>query len=218
MELNWDVFGSDLAEVLSFRSPNAQRYAKACSDNHKSWELLRVFYLGTLDELLVPYVRFCHSNGEHPSAEGYMDWKQASVTNPNYLYMFDQVTIYAQAIMNMRGGLRRNNADLVNSARVMHAPIIHGRNHPKYAVIELMEAARCTAQPDDLKNFMDGIQSFSNKGPSRGEDLDFKTELVNQQSKSWVSHGVPTQDVWLRIFRNLESLDKVSFLQLSTLA
>ncbi len=208
MELNWEVFGKDLAEVLSFRSPNAQRYAKACSDNHKAWEMMRVFYLGTLDELLVPYIRHCKQNKEECSAEGYMEWKQG-VRNPNYIYMYEQVTIYMQAIMNMRAGLRRNNSAMVDSARVMHAPIFHGRNHPKYSEIEVMEAARCTSQPPDLKVFMDGIQSFTDKGPSRGEDLDFRTESINQQSKSWISHGVPTEEVWLRIFRNLESLEKV---------
>ncbi|XP_072050462.1 uncharacterized protein [Amphiura filiformis] len=209
MELNWEVFGKDLADVLSFKSLNAQRYAKACSDNHKSWEMIRVFYLGTLDELLLPYVRHCKKLKEEPTAAGYMQWKEQTVKNPNYLYMFSQVTIYVQAIMNMRGGLRRNNSSMVDAARVMHAPVFHGRNHPKYSEIEILEAGRCMGQPQEVKAFMDGIQSFSDKGSSRGEDLDFKTEVINQQSKAWVSHGVPTEEVWLRIFRNLESLEKL---------
>ena len=209
MDLNWEVFGSELARVLSFKSLNAQKYAKSCGDNHKAWEILRVFYLGTLDELLIPYVRYCKTVKEEPSVNGYFSWKQAHVSNPAYLYMFEQVTVYCQAIMNMRGGLRRNNVDLVNSARIKHAPIFHGRNHPKYQQIELHEAVRNNSQPPEVKAFMDRIQSISDKGPSRGEDFDFKAEVVNQQSKAWISHGVPTENNWLRIFRNLKGLEKV---------
>ena len=209
MSLNWDIFGKELAEVMSFKSLNAQRYAKACSDHHKAWELLRTFYLGTLDELLTPYVKHCKATGQIPTADGYLTWKDAVATNPTYLYMFEQVTVYCQAIMNMRAGLRRNNIQLVNSARITHAPLFHGRNHPKYQSIELAETIRNVRQPPEVSNFMDKIQSFSDKGPSRGEDFDFKVEIINHLSKTWIPRGVPSNDDWLRIFRNLEPLEKV---------
>ena len=68
---------------------------------------------------------------------------------------------YAQAIMNMRGGLRKNNVDLVNSARTIHAPIFHGRNHLKYQNIEIDEAIRNVSQPPDFKAFVDITQSIT---------------------------------------------------------
>ena len=39
----------------------------------------------------------------------------------------------------------------------MHTPIFHGRNHPKYADIELQEAARCVRQPTELQDFMNRL-------------------------------------------------------------
>ena len=50
---------SEVAWCMGFRSENAQKYAKKGGDHHKTWELLRTTYLGTIDELLVPYVRDC---------------------------------------------------------------------------------------------------------------------------------------------------------------
>ncbi|MCH9658355.1 hypothetical protein K0U27_06615 [archaeon] len=172
--------------------------------------MMRTFYLGTMDELLIPYVRSCNSTRTKPTADGYLVWKE-TVTNPAYLYIFEQVTVYCQAIMNMRAGLRRNNAELVSSARIKHAPIFHGKNHPKYQAIELAETIRCSKQPTAITTFLDGVQSISDKGQSRGEDFDFKVEVVNHQSKTWVPHGVPANEDWLRIFRNLEQLEKVRY-------
>ena len=209
--LNWEVFGSELAKAMNFKSIYAQQYARSGGDNHKTWELIRIFYLGTLDELLRPYVKHCIAIQVPPTAKGYLKWKEESVTNPSYMYMFEQVTVYAQSIMNMRGGLRRNNIDMINSARTIHAPIFHGRNHGKYQEIEIDEMTRNVLQPQPVKSFMDSTSSISNHGPSRGEDFDFKTEGINQNSKAWVSHGVPTESNWLRIFRNLENLEKVMF-------
>lgn len=64
----------DLAFCMGFCTGNAQKYAKKGSDHHKSWELLYILYEGTLDELLVPYVRMCIKANIAPSPKGYLDW------------------------------------------------------------------------------------------------------------------------------------------------
>ena len=95
MELNWDVFPTELTEVHLFKSINTKRYVISCFDNHKAWEMPCVFfYLGMMDELLVLYVRHCREVGQDATASDYLHWKERNVTNPNYLYLYDQVFIY----------------------------------------------------------------------------------------------------------------------------
>lgn len=57
VKLNLDVFFSALSRVMGFRSENAQRAAKKCSDHHKTWTLLQIAHEGNRQELMVPYVR-----------------------------------------------------------------------------------------------------------------------------------------------------------------
>ena len=50
---------SEAAWCMEFHSENAQKYAKKDSDHHKTWEQLRVTYLHSIYEFLVPYVQEC---------------------------------------------------------------------------------------------------------------------------------------------------------------
>ena len=80
-ELNWTPFMQKLCEKMGFKSELAQNCAKRCTDHHKSWSLLVVFYIGSLRELVHCYLKALNeekfpSKGnpsltEHPSAEGF---------------------------------------------------------------------------------------------------------------------------------------------------
>ena len=63
VELNWEVFYSDLARTHNFASLLAQASAKRCDDTHKAWQILLLFHIATLKELVLPYMRECMSNG-----------------------------------------------------------------------------------------------------------------------------------------------------------
>ena len=110
------------AHVLGFQTDRAQQYAKSGSDHHKTWEMLQVVYNGGIDELLVPYVRECISEGRDPTPEGYLRWSK-EVQDPNYAYFQEQMMTYAQAIVNLRKGLRENDPDLVISGELMFKKI-----------------------------------------------------------------------------------------------
>lgn len=83
-----------------------------------------------------------------------------------------------------------------------------------------METCDYVLYPDEVKELIGSNCSFdfTNTG-QKGEDLDFKLEVVNKQSKSWNS-GVPNFETWLKIFRNLDKLDnlKKAFLLMSGIA
>ncbi|XP_041466282.1 uncharacterized protein LOC121416832 isoform X2 [Lytechinus variegatus] len=209
VSLNWDVFMGDAAKVMGFRSERAQKYAKSTSDHHRAWELLQIVYHGGLRELLLPYVRQCLAEGSSPTPEGYLRWSKA-VEDRRYAYFQEQIMTYTQAIINLRKGLRTNNADLVMAGRIKHAPIFHGRNHPKYQAIEIMELANFLSAPPPVQEFLARHSSYSASGdPTKGEDLDFVLENLNKQSKDWIPRGVPTEHEWLRIFRNLDKLNEI---------
>jgi len=65
--------------------------------------------------------------------------------------------------------------------------------------------------PPELAEFVSRTESISTSGnPSKGECMDANLEEVNKDSKVWQLHGVMTAIDWLRIFRNLGKLTKVS--------
>lgn len=192
---------------MGFRSEIAQKYALKGSDHHKSWELLNIFYHGTMSELLLPYIRKCMKSATEPTSQGYLNWSK-SVTDPNYQYMQEQVLRYAQAIINFREGIRNNNWSLIKTGLFKFAPLFHARNHPKYQQIELREAINEMILPEPLHKFVGENQSLGKKG--KMEDMDFQLENVNKRSKSWNPVGVPTEEDWMRTFRNLKKLDQVN--------
>ncbi|KAJ8022554.1 hypothetical protein HOLleu_37485 [Holothuria leucospilota] len=211
IELNWDIMVKDLAYCMGFCTENAQKYAKKASDHHKSWELLCILYEGSVEELLLPYVRSCVESQVEPSPVGYLLWTE-NVKSPKYQYLQEQVFTYLQSIRNFRKGVRNNDKDLIMAGKYKHAPIFHGRNHPKYSQIELIEAKHDIIMPPLVKEFVHSHQSVSQSGQAgRGEDMDFQLENLNKRSKVWTPKGVPSEADWLRTFRNLEKLDKVQY-------
>ena len=51
-ELKWIPFLQDLAKIMGFRSDSALHCVKLCTDNHKAWQMLKLFYNGGLDEVV----------------------------------------------------------------------------------------------------------------------------------------------------------------------
>ncbi|CAC5420400.1 unnamed protein product [Mytilus coruscus] len=49
-ELNWTPALEHLCQLMGFESDAAKQFAKACKDHHKTWRLLLIFHLGTLQE------------------------------------------------------------------------------------------------------------------------------------------------------------------------
>ena len=207
-ELNWDVFMSVLVKRNGWLSEMALMCAKKCSDTHKAWQLLLVFYFGTLQELVIPYVRTCLAEKLEPTARGFMTFSQKQCQEPNFRYMFDMVCRYAQAVLNFHMGIRRNNHALVQSARYMTKELFHGRSHPKYQQTEITVAFLDVISPPELKQFLHHHQSVSVSGdPSKGQGYDFILEEENRKVKRWIKGGVPTDQTWLSVCRNKDRLE-----------
>ena len=175
---------------MGSRSERALKCAKLCSDNNKAWQLLKIFYHGTLDELLVPYIRQAIMNNATPNAQGYISWCK-SCTDPNNLYLHEQVLTYCQALFNYRHGLRKNDHRLIANGKEMFCKIFLAGPIQKYQAISVFDTCDYLLYHEEIRTLIETNNSFGLSGTdTKGEDLDFKLETINQKSKAWVS-GVP---------------------------
>ncbi len=121
-----------------------------------------------------------------------------------HVYVF---TNYAQAIMNYRMGIRRNNARLIKSALFKFMDLFYGRNHPTYQHIESYLIFLDMSCPAELKDLLDSYFSISTSNdPSKGEDWDFVLENIHKSVKSWIPKGEPSESKWLSACRNFDAL------------
>ena len=90
--------------------------------------------------------------------------------------------------------------------------LFFGRNHPNYKRIMSVDKYVRTMMPSDLKQVVASSVSQSRTGNTgHYQGADACLEEINKLGKIWVSsNGVPTEDDWLRAFRNADKLDQVS--------
>ena len=185
-ELNWVPFIETLCEEMGFSSDAAKLFAKNCKDHHKSWYLLVIFHLAVLRELAVPYVRDCMGKQiNEMTAKGFFKfWNEMYQDTPTLQYLMDQVCRMSQGIINFRMAIRRNNADLMHSAKFMTKELFHIRHHPKYQDIESYDHLQYLLMPANVQSLSDRNISVTTSGnSSSGEDLDFILEEKNRQLK-----------------------------------
>jgi len=46
IRLMWDVVGTDLANLLGFRSPKALNACMLATDHHKAWQMMEIYLYG----------------------------------------------------------------------------------------------------------------------------------------------------------------------------
>ncbi|CAC5422228.1 unnamed protein product [Mytilus coruscus] len=212
-ELNWVPYLETLCERMGFISEAAKQYAKACKDLHKSWNLLLIFHIASLRELVLPYVRHCILSGKVPDAKHFLEYSNnvyQSTQRPNFKYMMDTVCRFSQGIINFRMAIRRNNSDLLKSAKYMTKELFHGRQHPKYQQIEVNDTIQDMLMPENVQIINDAYSSITtSENKSTGQDFDFVLEEKNRQLKSWIPKGMPTDTIWQTVCRNNLILEKI---------
>lgn len=210
MEVNFAPFMADITNELGFKSANAQKYVKQCSDNHKAWDLMCIARGALADELLRPYVLKCLNTHTPCTVKGYFAYAMDNIQNPNYKYIYEQIFVYCQAITNFRNGLRGNEHTLLISGKEKFSPIWFCRNHPKYQSIHVCDSHDRFCYSDDVRRMVASYESFSFTGnPRSGEGLDFVLENVNKKVKAILANGVPNADDWMLAFRNYHELENI---------
>ena len=209
VELNWDVFMNDLVKRMGWRSEAAQQSARKCYDNHKTWQLIMVFHLATLQELVLPYVRECIEGQVEPSPEDFFGHfcPKKCESSHTFAYYLEMVCRYSQGILNFRMAVRRNNAKLLQAARFMTKELFHGRNHPKYQEIEIYKSYMDQVAPHEVSKLLEENSSVSKSGSlSSGQGYDFILEEENREVLRWIRRGVATDELWQQVIRNKDKL------------
>lgn len=211
-ELNWIPYLEKMCELMGFNSENAKYFAKTCKDHHLAWQLLLTFHTAALNEMVIPFVRSLMNTNDEPTVENYFKfYKQFQAQNPNHAYLHLQVCRYSQAIINFRMGIRRNNSQLVHSAKFHLKELFYGRCHPHYQNIELFDSIQYKFMPEEVKASWDNNTSFSVSGnKSKGQDLDFILEEKNKAIKQYLPSGsVPSDETWRNICCNLKFFETI---------
>ena len=209
LDLNWTPFLECLGELLGFKSPSAQDYFHRGKDHHINWRVLKIFYTSGLEELVYHYVSCA---GIAATMEGFKEF-YLKHENANLKYLYITITRYAQALVNFRAGIRRNNNWLVASAKYHFKELYYARSHPNYAKIEIFDSLQADLMPEEVKQVIDMHTSFTVSGSEfKGQGIDFVLEEINRKIKQYLPSGqIPSDKTWTKICCNLakyESLRK----------
>ena len=96
----------------------------------------------------------------------------------------------------------------------MFSPIFHGHNHPICSSIEVHDTLIRHFCSQPVGEFLLRFEDVSKKGKmGAGQGYDFIIEEINAETKAWIPRGVPDDETWFHICRNLPNLIKADQIQ-----
>ena len=207
-KLLWKVVLKDLALMLGWRSIKALTSCEKCTDHHKAWQMLQILFSAGTKALLKPYVRQCIETKTPLSLTGL--YKYLSEQSPNYMLIYKCIFTFLFAMNLFRSSVRRGNFVLLSVALHKLSTLFYGLNMTSYMEITLRYENILKKAPPEIKTFISENIACSQSGhPSKAEGGDFILESVNKKIKGWMPPGVPTEDRWMRVCRNLPSMDSI---------
>ena len=208
VEMLWPICWRDMVLLFNFRSEAALRSAQKVADHHKGWTIGRIFRNATVDELLVPYVRYkLDAEGTTVELSSTQYWKYiGSAVDPNYKFMTDVAFELIDAIFMFRAGVRTGRTDFMKAGRALYAKMWVGRRHPQYRELEVQSLIQQIQLPDKLKEFENKSMSLNMTGVAcTGESPDFRLEEVNKQVQSFMPLAPRASD-WEKVCSNYDTL------------
>ncbi|XP_028513483.1 uncharacterized protein LOC114574605 [Exaiptasia diaphana] len=141
VNVTWEVFFSQMASEMGFKTEAAQKFAHKCSDHHKTASLIEIAHVGIWSELLVPYVKARLEAGERLSVNDYLyAWIPDNAFKcPRYRFMFLMAWKFFSAFKIFHIGVRRNNARYVHAGQMAFSSLFHRSSASKYALIDLYD-------------------------------------------------------------------------------
>ena len=207
-KLLWKVVLKDLAVMLGWKSIKALTACEKCTDHHKAWQILQILFSAGTRSLLKPFIHHCIETKTSPSLSAL--YKYLSQQSPNYIFLYKCIFTFIFAINLFRSSVRRGNFNLLSVALHKLTVLFYGLNMTSYMEITLRYENILKKAPQEIKTFISKTITCSQSGhPSKAEGGDFILESVNKKVKSWMPPGVPTEDRWMRVCRNLPSMDNI---------
>ena len=105
------------------------------------------------------------------------------------------------------------NVTLIYDSTAEISHLYFGLHHQIYQNILYYKTLDLILIPNELRviteKYISGSRTMTVKKCQGGDAL---LEEINKESKSWLKMaGIPSEELWLRIFRNLDELNKVRF-------
>lgn len=113
--------------------------------------------------------------------------------------------------MMLRSGVRTCSTKHIKDAKTRINDLIYAGTHPIYQNIFFQESTDAIKMPPELQNVLIKHKTASRTGDiGQSQGGDAMLEEINKESKSWLKlSGVPSEEQWLRVFSNLDDLNKV---------
>ena len=191
---------------MNFNSTKAYDYFVNAKDTHKSWQAIQVLLFGTTLDLLREYIR---EEGEQPSVLGFLEWQADQECN-NFKLVNQLILNYVLAIYVFKVGVRHNDNNLVNSARLKFDDLFNAFKHPIYREVEYRDLKNRVLYDKEAKELRDKNMSFNTTtlmGKSQGGD--FVLERKVKRQKLLAPKGSMKAETWRTLSRALENFDEV---------
>ena len=218
VDIAWPIYWESAAEELGFNSTQAKHKIRHTCNNHTLYKAFCAVYIASLRELVLPYVKICIRDFEGvdtlPTAQGYVEWvaSNRSALGDNYMFMYKINTIYAEAILNIRRGIRKNNFDVFISGLLNSKDIFYGRHHHMYASLFADFIIQYELLCPQMQSFFRDNISHTSGSHESGQGADYKHEEANRDVLSYVRpHRLHDRKVWASAARKhtiLSKLDK----------
>ena len=207
-DINWIPFLECVAEEIGYKSNKSKAYIKSANNHHMSWQILLLLFDGFLLELMNMYINSCSDHTELSSINFRIFCENIKSQRIKYVLV---MLSHAQAIINFRIAVRRNNGELLSSSKLMAQPLLFARNHPRYQQIAISEDLLLLQAPTSVQEFLRSNVSATVSGDaSRGQGYDYLLEEKNRQIKRFISSSVtPDEKMWRTVCLNNDRLNEL---------
>ena len=128
--------------------------------------------------------------------------------NVNVKLLSELVFTYALSIYFFKIGVSEHNASMITAARSKFAPLFYITNMVGYQEVWYRDVAMRLVAPEELNHMFD-LDSVATVDNHHFQGGDFVLENFNKKIKSFCPEGVPSNQDWVDICRNLDNLEKV---------
>ncbi|XP_045198503.2 uncharacterized protein LOC123552823 [Mercenaria mercenaria] len=207
-KLMWKVCIKDLAVILGWKSLKALTACENCTDHHKATQILQILFESLKMELLKPFVAECEEKHEHPTIEQLYEY--VGKQSKNYIFHFKCTFTYLFAWKMLKKGMRRANYNYIKMSMDKLSTLFYGLNMTTYMDLWFRFDNTVLQAPPEVQDFIKKNICMSQSGhPSKAEGGDFILERTNKKIKSYMPHGVPTDERWTRVCRSIDNIEEI---------
>ena len=197
VNLNWEMSYSEMGKFANFHSPKAQYILKKVSDFHKSGDIFNANRSAKMRELLIPFIKCCQSSGKESTQQGFQDWVESEVKDPNFKLAVKIESLYGTALWLYHAGVRANNPKLTMAAKRVFVGLFHVMGNRNYSQIEVFDehlVVKCEESASELAEYLKANEGTNLTGePYSSQQNDTRQEELNKKGQN-VFQGEASED------------------------